>query len=399
MLNLIATVLACIAFVVFGVLGGRVADSYARGAVVTTVRVAHLSKEDAASYLASGKIGSPVRYGVDAYQVVYRTIDTHGNSRPASGLVIMPEGVSGHPATVVYEHGRLVTKRQAPSVDDTATQPDRARAVMFGAAGYVTVVPDYLGLGKGRGRHPYAHVPSEVNASVDLLRAARTIAGRQHRDLDQKVLVTGFSQGGPAAMALGARIQAGKVADFRLAALASVSGPYDVQRVEAPAWLDGRVSPRDAVLSTAYWVTSMNRIYHLYHRPTEVFQVPYATQVRKLFDGQHDEAAIVRSLPSTPRRLLTPAFAERMRHPAGGLLRAMRASDGGCAWRPRVPVRIYAAGGDTIVPIQNALNCRNALQGTDVGLVDLGAKVGHDDSARLALPQVLTWFQQLTPTA
>lgn len=399
MLNLIATVLVCIAFVVIGVFASRTADSYARGAVVTTVRVAHLSKADAATYLTSRKIGSPVRYGVDAYQVVYRTIDTHGNSRPASGLVIMPEGVSGHPPTVVYEHDRLVTKRQAPSMDATAAQPDRARAVMFGAAGYVTAVPDYLGLGKGRGRHPYAHVPSEVNASVDLLRATRTVAGRQHRDLGQKVLVTGFSQGGPAAMALGARLQAGKVADFRLAALAAVSGPYDVQRVEAPAWLDGRVSPREAVLSTAYWVTSMNKIYHLYRKPAEVFQAPYTTKVSRLFDGKHDEATIMRSLPSTPGRLLTPAFVERMRHPAGGLLRAMRASDGGCAWRPQVPVRIYAAGGDTIVPIQNALNCRSALQGTDVGLVDLGAKVDHDDSARLALPQVLTWFQQLTPTA
>jgi pimeloyl-ACP methyl ester carboxylesterase len=397
-LSLSVSALACVALAVVGVLAGRVSDAYARGAVVSTTRVAHLSKADAASYLEAGGIGSQVNYGVDAYRVIYRSINTTGRSTPASGLVVMPDGGSGRLRTVLYEHGLLTSRRLAPSVNDTTTQPDRAWAIMFGAAGYAAVVPDYLGLGKGTGRHPYAHVPSEVNASVDLLRAVRKVADRQHRVLDQRALVTGFSQGAPAAMALGAKLQAGKVAHFQLGAVAGVSGPYDVQHVEAPAWLDGRVSPREAVLSTAYWVTSMNRIYHVYRRPADAFQAPYAAEVKRLFNGHEDKDTIVRSLPSKPEELLTPSFADRLRHPTGGLLRAMRASDSGCAWQPRVPVRIYAAGGDRTVPIQNARDCQTALRGTDVQLVDLGAKIDHAGSARLALPQILAWLEQIAPT-
>ncbi|GAA4636751.1 alpha/beta fold hydrolase [Actinoallomurus vinaceus] len=386
------TILSCSGLLVFAGLAARTADHYARGAVMSTVRVAHLSGAETTAILTKAKIASPVQNGVDAYRVLYRTVNTRGGSTPASGLLVLPGDSARRLRLVAYEHGRLTARRTAPSVD--ATQPDRARAIMFAAAGYAVVAPDYLGLGKGVGRHPYEHVSSELNASVDLLRAARTVARRQHRTLDPKVLVTGFSQGGPAAMALGEKLQAGKVPHFGPAAVAPVSGPFDLEHVQVPAELDGRLAQRQAVFDLAYWLASTRRIYHLYRRPAEAFQEPYASSVKQLFDGHHDEATVVGSLPSTPERLLTPAFADRLRHPAGGLLRAMRSSDDTCAWKPRVPVRIYAATGDRSVPIANAKACQAASGG---GLVDLGARTDHDGSARLALPQILTWFRQLAP--
>ncbi|WP_433174936.1 alpha/beta hydrolase family protein [Actinoallomurus sp. CA-150999] len=386
------TILSCSGLLVFAGLAARTADHYARGAVMSTVRVAHLSSAETADVLTKAKITTPVQNGVDAYRVLYRTVNTRGTSTPASGLLVLPAGSAHRLRLVAYEHGTLTTRRNAPSVD--ATQPDRARAIMFASAGYAVAAPDYLGLGKGVGRHAYEHVSSELNASVDLLRAARTVVGRQHREFDSKVLVTGFAQGGPAAMALGEKLQDGKVQHFGPAAVAPVSGPFDLEHVQVPAELDGRLSQRQSVLDLAYWLASTRRVYHLYRRPAEAFQEPYASSVTRLFDGHHDEATIVASLPSTPERLLTPAFADRLRHPAGGLLRAMKSSDDTCAWRPRVPVRIYAATGDRRVPIANARACQAASGG---GLVDLGARIDHDGSARLALPQILTWFRELAP--
>jgi pimeloyl-ACP methyl ester carboxylesterase len=396
MISQTISAISCAGLALCGGVAANVAGHYAHGAVVSTTSLAHLTQAETEAYLRSGNLTTPVRNGVDAYRVVYRTITTRGRRTTASGLVILPGTGSRHLPVVAFQHGTLVLKGDAPSTNGTS-RPDRAQAMMFAAAGYAAVAPDYLGLGKGPGRHPYTHAPTEVSVSADLLQAARTVAGRQHRTLDRKVLVTGFSEGGHAAMALGKALQVGKVPHFGLGALAPVSGPYDVQHAETPAGLDGRVSPQNAVFSFAYWVTSMNRVYHLYRKPAEAFQEPYAGVVKQLFDGHHDEAAIAEALPPTPRQLMTPAFVTWARQPTGALLRAMQESDGTCTWKPRVPVRLYAASGDKNVPIQNARNCQAALGGAGVPLTDLGANVDHSGSVRAALPQILNWFEQLAP--
>lgn len=369
--------------------GVAAGDHHVRGDVVSATRVSHLSRSAAQTYLASFK--TPVRNGIDTYRVTYRTITAQGRPTTASGVVVLPGSGSRSLRVVSYEHGTLVLKTDAPSTNGT-TRPDRARTMIFGAAGYAAVAPDYLGMGSGPGHHPYTHAPTEVSASADLLRAARTLAATHHRRLESKVLVTGFSQGGHAAMALGKALQAGQVPHFGLRALAPISGPYDVRGVETPAGFDGRVDPQNAVFYFGYWLTSMNRVYHLYDKPSELFQEPYASKIEALFDGTHNETEIAKALPPTPTQLLTPAGVKRAEHPTGALLRAMRESDGTCAWKPRVPVQMYAASGDRNVPIQNARNC-HAQIGTGK-LIDLGA-IDHTSTVHTALPQVLTWFDRL----
>ncbi|MFD0360205.1 alpha/beta fold hydrolase [Nocardia sp. GCM10030253] len=361
-----------------------------RGEVVSTVPLAQMSTDDTMAYLKAS-----ARNGVDAYRVVYRTIDTSGAPTTASGLVALPRTESRRLRVVSYEHGTLSLKSDAPSVNGT-TRPDRARTIMFAAAGYAAVAPDYLGLGEGPGFHPYTHAPTEVSASVDLLRAARTIAAQQQREFDPDILVTGFSQGGQAATALGKALQAGEAPGFGLAALAPISGPYDVRNVETPAGLDGRVIPASAVFYFAYWLTSMNRIHHLYDSPAEAFQEPYASKVEELFDGNHNEIAISAALLTTPQQLLTPKFIAWSRNPTGAALKALADTDGTCDWTPRVPVRLYAASGDRSVPYANSEHCLQALRSDKATLVDLG-DIDHGSTARVALPQILEVFQQEFP--
>ena len=72
-----------------------------------------------------------------------------------------------------WQHGTSVYKAEAASV--SADSSDRAAAYFFAAAGHVVSAPDYLGLGVGPGTHPYDHPDSAVTASVDALRAARSV--------------------------------------------------------------------------------------------------------------------------------------------------------------------------------------------------------------------------------
>lgn len=367
-----------------------------RGAIVSATRLDRLSPAQVSATLRAAGFPAPERpLGVDVYRVVYRTVGTDGRPTTASGVVTLPRSGGGRLPFAVYEHGTLPTKRYAPSV--SAGGDGRLVPVMFAAAGFASGAPDYLGLGLGPGRHPYMDTASEVTASADLLRAARDLAARHGRALDGRVMVTGFSQGGQAAMALGRALQQGAVPGLRLAALAPISGPYAVERAELPAVWSGDIEPHTATFYLAYWVTSMNRLHHLYDTPGQAFRAPYDTTVEGLFDGRHTEEQIAAALPASPAELLTDAFLAQLGQPTDALLDALRANDTTCTgWRPRVPVTLYASRGDRDVAIANARLCRAdlAASGAEVRLVDVGA-VDHMHGALRSLPRVLRTFQDL----
>lgn len=372
-----------------------VARPSSRGAIVSVAPVFEMTGPETSDYLAEWKYPVAAANGVRAHRVVYETVAADGTPTTASGLVLVPDTATERLRLVSYAHGTTVRRDEAPSADG---ETERARTVQFAAAGYAAVAPDYLGLGEGPGAHPYAHAPTEASASADLLLAARALLADQHRELDPGVLVTGFSQGAQAALALARELRGGTVPGFGLAASAAVSGAYAVREVQAPAALDGRVEGRRAVLYLGYWITAMNRIYHVYDDPAEAFQPPYAQRIEGLFDGYHDLLAVTSGLPNSPQKLLTPEFLALAANPTGAALRAMDDSDTVCDWASDVPVRLYAARGDRSVPFENSQRCMKAELGGTAELVDLG-DIDHGDTVRTALPQILDWFRKTQPPA
>ena len=85
-----------------------------------------------------------------AYRLTYNTPGIGGAMTTASALVVLPRGGARRLRTVVYEHGTLVRRRDAPSggMDNYAAQ---AATLIAGARGAAVVAPDYLGLGSGAG--------------------------------------------------------------------------------------------------------------------------------------------------------------------------------------------------------------------------------------------------------
>lgn len=364
-----------------------------RGQIVSATPMPAMNGPETSAYLDTWEYPLPQAGGVRRYRVEYRTVAADGAPTTASGLVVVPDADTARLRAVSYAHGTIVRRDEAPT---EAGEADRARATLFAAAGYLAVAPDYLGLGTGPGPHPYAHAPSEGTASADLLVAARELLDQQGREIHSEVLVTGFSQGGQAALALARDLREGEVDGFGLRAVAAVSGPYAVQEVQAPAALDGRVGPRSAVVFLAYWIAAMNRIYHLYDRPAEAFRQPYAQRVEKLFDGRHDLLSIGAGLPLTPQELLTPEYLSLARNPTGPVLRAMADSDAVCDWTAGAPVRLYAAPGDRSVPFENSQRCMKSELGADAELIELDDP-DHGDTVHAALPQILDWFRNTAP--
>ncbi|WP_103532341.1 alpha/beta fold hydrolase [Streptomyces sp. SM11] len=365
-----------------------------RGALLHAERLYTLKTRQAvaAELTKAGFDASQARHGVDAYRLTYRTIDPQGRPTTASGLLALPRGREGRLRTVSFAHGTGSHRSDVPSMQRGTflTGPP----VTYASAGFAAVAPDYLGMGTGPGPHPWMHVPSEATASLDLLRAARAF-----HPLDRKVLVTGFSQGASAALGLGRALQAGEDRYFRLGALAPISGAYDFGGAELPALLAGELDPKSSVIYAAYTLVAFNRVHRVYDSPGEVFQDP---GVETLFDGEHTGRQLFEGTPGSLDDLLTPYGLDLLARPRGGLADALRETDSVCRdWAPRVPVRLYMAGGDEQATTANTAHCAASLRGSGVEakVVDLGA-VDFQGSRHLGsnvrgTAEVLHWFRQL----
>ncbi|MFI1865263.1 hypothetical protein [Streptomyces jumonjinensis] len=169
---------------------------------------------------------------------------------------------------------------------------DYRAALLFASTGRAVSAPDYISLGRNSpGVHPYADPRATVSASVDALRSARSVVHGEGRELEREVQISGFSQGGPAAMTVGRALQReGADPYFRLGALAPVGGPFDLSAFEAAA-ADDRIDK--SAIYPAYFVTAWNRMYGgLYDSPGEAFKSPYDATVEGLFDGNHTQRQI-----------------------------------------------------------------------------------------------------------
>jgi hypothetical protein len=373
--------------------GGAAAghSAFARGRLVGAVHLQTARAADVRARLRdAGFDASRVAYDVDLYRLVYRTVGVDGRPTTASGLVVLPRSGSRTLTAVSYAHGSEVYRRDAPSTstDDWTL----AAPLTYASAGYAAVAPDYLGLGVGPGPHPWLHVPSEVTAQVDLLRAARTFA--YPRVLRPGVLLTGFSQGASAATGLAKALQDGADGYFRAAAVAPISGAYDLRNAELPALLAGDLDPSWSTAYTAYLLVAWNRIYHLYDSPAEVFTEP---AVEDLFDGDHPGEEVGAGLPSSVDALLTADGRRLLEHPDAALARGLRVHDSSVSgWRRPVPVRLYrATGGDEQVAGANTDSARRQLaaSGVPVTVVDVGP-VDHLTSNARGTAAALEWFAE-----
>ncbi|MFE6159265.1 lipase [Streptomyces sp. NPDC056486] len=370
-----------------------------RGTLISSEKLYTLAtpKAVARELDAAGFEDDTVRHGVVAYRLVYRTVDPHGRPTTASGLFVLPLNSEGRLRAVSFAHGTGSHKDDSPSMQRAKFLS--APVIAHAAAGAAGVAPDYLGLGKGPGLHPWMDIGSETTASLDMLRAARAFAPRTGHVLEREVMVTGFSQGASAALGLGRALEAGADRWFRLGALAPVSGVYDFGGTELPALLEGRLEAKSSVLYAAYTLVAFNRLHHIYDSPDEVFQTG---GVEALFDGAHTGKEIMDGIPGAVGELLTGHGRELLAHPTGPLAEALRTTDAVCTdWAPRAPVRLYMATGDEQAATDNTEHCRAALHrnGVDAPVVDLGdadyRTSRHLGSNVAATSSIVRWFGEL----
>src|SRR5690606_9424254 len=111
---------------------------------------------------------SMVKHGVDTYRLVYKT--SFGDaSIDASGIVYVPRDIQVAAPLMSLQHGTTFHKDRAPSAAGDFTGME-----YFAAAGYIALMPDYIGYGSSAELfHPYYDEPTSANTVIDFIKAAK----------------------------------------------------------------------------------------------------------------------------------------------------------------------------------------------------------------------------------
>jgi pimeloyl-ACP methyl ester carboxylesterase len=208
-----------------------IAEPTGTGALVSAERLGVLTAQSFREGLSAPDSKTPRAtplYDVEAWRVLYRTIDVNGAVVEASGLLGLPIKPAGAASPVVsYQHGTTFKNAEVPSQHVEVTEP----GLLLASMGYLTVSSDYVGYGATQGKpHPYLQAAPTAAAVVDLITAARVWRQRQGVRGNGQLFLLGYSEGGYATVAAHRAMQASQ--SVHLAQLVSVlpgAGPYHVE--------------------------------------------------------------------------------------------------------------------------------------------------------------------------
>jgi len=365
------------------------------GHLVSAAPLVTVSTVEATDFFASAGIPALPCCDIDIYKLSYLTSDESGALVTASGALAVPLDLP-HPAPVVsYQHGTTTL-----SWDVASTAPvdgnlfRQTEAILFGSAGYLTVLPDYLGYGESGHRfHPYLHADTLAGSVVDLLTAARAFCADRRIEVSDKLFLAGYSEGGYATMAATMALQ-DKHPEIAVTASAPMAGPYDLSGTLREI-LAGDHYPGAGYLAFAFW--AYDRVYSL-GLLDRVIAPPFVSRLDELFNGcnrlvQDD----VPALPNEIAALFRDDFlVQFLGEGFDGLKSKIRENDLH-DWRPAVPLRLIHSRSDDIVAFHNSLSAFRNFEraGAAVHLLEPPGEGSHSECALPAMLEAMAWFDTL----
>ena len=166
---------------------------------------------------------------IDVYELIYKTKFPDGTEVEASGIYYIPTGTDKYLATIQYNHGTTMKNRAG---DDYDYNGESAICKIYAADGYLVAWQDYIGLGKGKGYHPYQHLETQGQSGVDLLFACKQINIELNIKTNNQLFIAGYSQGGHATMSVHKTLQEKYADDFTVTASSPMSGAHDMSGVQ-----------------------------------------------------------------------------------------------------------------------------------------------------------------------
>ena len=167
--------------------------SGARGAVLACSLGDKLDTAGVQSAMASdGAEGVTAQTGVRVVKLAYETVRSDGSAAVTTATAYLPLVPRAVPAPIVLV-GRSTSGLADSCAPSKETMPGKSLALPFAARGFVTITPDYAGLGNA-GTHAYLDTHEEVTQLFDGAVALRALLAPGTGG--EPVAAVGYSQGG-----------------------------------------------------------------------------------------------------------------------------------------------------------------------------------------------------------
>lgn len=343
-----------------------------------------------------------VAYDVQCFRLLYTTNNTAGQLDTVSGLIAVPIDLTRTFPRLLYQHGTASEKTGVPSFD-VFSGGEGERALLFAGLGFVTLMPDYLGLGIDKGFHPYVHAASEAWVAADMLRASTAFLYQYGVQTHDQLFVTGYSQGGHAAMAFHRDAELLWGQEFTVTASAPLSGPYSVGEVMRDLVLSDKVYMYPGYIPNTF--IGYQGVYgNLYDSLSVVFRPEYLGDIAAFEKGQISllelqirlvAKLLLNELACRPRRLLRNEYLQAVMsmpdHPLNVALR----DNNVYAWAPKAPMRLYYCSDDDQVPFQNSILARDSMiarGAQNVRAQDVKPNANHSQCAQPAIDSAIAFF-------
>ncbi|MBL4587660.1 MAG: T9SS type A sorting domain-containing protein [Flavobacteriales bacterium] len=368
----------------------------AQGTLVEDTIIMHLDFDDIDALFVQNGLPLGIlatNFQVDVHRVVYNTPDVDGTPTTASGLICIPTGDTCAMPMMAYLHGTKVKK------DDTFyyLNGEWFLGVVNASSGYVTCLPDYLGLGMSPGIHPYQHTESQATASVDILRASRIICEQEDKQLNGQLFIVGYSQGGHATLGLHRMIQEELSDEFTVTASAPGSGPYDISgsQLDMVAALEPYAQPG----YLPYLIQSYQHVCgNLYNTLQDIYVSPYDVTLPPLLDGTATMSELNLAMPAIPREIFQQSYADAFfADPQHPMQIALRDNDV-YEWIPEAPVMFNYCRSDEEVTYLNTIVASEymiANGATDIQVIERDTVIGHFECAQPSIIFSKFWFDSM----
>lgn len=364
-----------------------------RGDLISSTKMDNITVDDINLGLTIAGASTTLNpeFAVDMIKLTYSTIDGNGEASTASGALFIPI-TSGTFPMLSYHHGTLV-KRTNVASSSGANSTEGMVGALGASVGFVSCLPDYLGLGVSQEVHPYLQSELSASASIDMLIAAQNYCEENGISLSNDLYICGYSEGGFVTMATQKKLESSYTTQFNLKASAPMAGPYNVE-----ATADGLLS-----LSTYSSPALIGFILYAYAEYydnlslTDAFNAPYDSQIPSLFDGTKDLATINASLTTDMTVLLNQTFVSDFNSNTNHSLRLAFRENSLLDWSPKTQIKLYHSRTDEIVPYaisENAQQILSARSSSTVELISIPTG-SHTEAAVPIIISALEWFESL----
>lgn len=223
-----------------------------------------------------------------------------------------------------------------------------------------------------------------------MIRAAERLCKKLKVKLNGKLFLTGYSQGGHSTAALQRLIEKKYSKEFPRTASAPLAGVYDLKMLWSNLTKRGDTASLAILARNA---VAYDRIYSLYGSYSEVFKPPYDMKAPSLFDEEHDELLILKSMPNGAQNLFNPGFLQKTLEGKNRFSKELT-KNSVCDWAPKSPTCLYSSKGDELVPYEIMVSTYNQMKklGGNVEMKEIPGGLIHSEAIVPAIFDAKAWF-------